>query len=335
MYRGLKPVKHEMHVCSTCHDETEQFFTDVKYREGFEVKKTWQGFVTTKEEELLKNVDGFWYICENCGGMNLVDKFCRKCGAEMQVGKLSCSKCGAEFKELGSRKGYKRETPDRLQEKNNAAKTSQEVRTHSDQPTITIRQPVIKVRRKTPTLILLTVICVVPLLGLAYSLFTPFIPITIYQTMTFNTASSVTRTFTFSIANPTSYTSLFCALICATTVRVLSYVPTTSTVAYTAFSSSSSTSYGFSTQSPYALSQGGSIVLMTVTIILVGAALFYFGRTRQISHDVIPPSQLSNQATEPTKDTVKPTVKFCRECGAKMPRDSRFCEKCGQNVQPI
>jgi len=31
---------------------------------------------------------------------------------------------------------------------------------------------------------------------------------------------------------------------------------------------------------------------------------------------------------EDQSDTIKPT-KFCRRCGAKIPRDSKYCEECG------
>ena len=35
--------------------------------------------------------------------------------------------------------------------------------------------------------------------------------------------------------------------------------------------------------------------------------------------------------TEPSPTTI--SMKFCRECGAKIPRDSNFCEECGAQLQ--
>jgi len=32
------------------------------------------------------------------------------------------------------------------------------------------------------------------------------------------------------------------------------------------------------------------------------------------------------------QESKRAITKFCRECGAKIPRDSTFCEKCGANI---
>lgn len=199
-----------------------------------------------------------------------------------------------------------------------------------------VRKPDVIVRRKTSSLILLAIICVVPSLALGYFLITPSIPID--QTIIGYTTESLFRTYTpyitttaFSCWSGYSYVNQATATTCVGLfVRV---TPVLVSNSFTTSYSYTSTNSGVSTVSPYALSQGMSIALILGAVVLAGIFFHYLGRTRQANPEIESASQPSSkQQVEPKKEAAKSMTKFCRECGTKIPRDSLFCEKCGTNL---
>ena len=56
---------------------------------------------------------------------------------------------------------------------------------------------------------------------------------------------------------------------------------------------------------------------------------------RYINHqiDSLSGAPQSNKESEESLSGTVSTLMFCRECGSKIPRDSKYCEKCGANLQ--
>ena len=62
------------------------------------------------------------------------------------------------------------------------------------------------------------------------------------------------------------------------------------------------------------------LLMETSVFLFVGAVVF--SAVRKVAN----PPEISK--VQKTTDSMK----FCRECGAKIPRDSVFCEECGSNL---
>jgi len=303
MVKSCFPIKYEMRECITCGTPTEQF---------------------EKKREIKKSQSK--YVCEKCGKENIIP-LCKTCKKPMDKvnGKGDEWYCVKDQVQSPAKENLK-------------VKTSKQV---TEKTTPTTLEPVIKVRRKTSSLVLLAIICVIPLFGLGYFLITPLIPID--QTIIGYTTASLIRTSTPYIATTIFGTTsgpcgsgyyYYYATTCVT--RVGLYVQVTPVLVSDLFT----TSYSYTsttrvcTISPYASSQGGSIALILGAVVLAGIFLFYFGRTRQTNPEIASASQpLSKHKVEPKKEAAKSMTKFCRECGTKIPRDSLFCEKCGATLK--
>ncbi len=63
----------------------------------------------------------------------------------------------------------------------------------------------------------------------------------------------------------------------------------------------------------------------TIVVVVIVAALFIMRRKS------VPPTLIQHPAVTPSPALASPT-KFCRHCGAKIPRDSKHCEECGARL---
>jgi rhomboid protease GluP len=231
------------------------------------------------------------------------------------------------------------------EESRNAGKTLQVVSKHNQLTSTTLRKRTIKVRRETPTLILLAIICVAPLLGLGYFLITPSIPID--QTINGYTTASFIRTSTQYIATTIFGTTTgpcgsgyyyYYATTCVT--RVGLYVQVTPVPLANGFTSSysyTSTINGASTLSPYVFSPLNSIASTVIVIVLSLAVFVFFSRHREQHKPETQTVYTGTKQSMRPKDvgsreltkSDRSRMMFCRECGAKISRDSVFCEECG------
>jgi len=72
-----------------------------------------------------------------------------------------------------------------------------------------------------------------------------------------------------------------------------------------------------------------SPLVVGVTVIVATVVALFYSKTRK--SDALPrDEQLKLIQTESKK-----TEMFCNQCGAIIPRDSKFCEECGHNVGPL
>ncbi len=82
---------------------------------------------------------------------------------------------------------------------------------------------------------------------------------------------------------------------------------------------------------------GGGRAFVTLLFAIVGLPLFAYDLHKLKQHQRSPVSQpLASAGPMPTvakpAQVTVPEAKFCRECGAKIPRDSMFCEECGTKL---
>ena len=98
------------------------------------------------------------------------------------------------------------------------------------------------------------------------------------------------------------------------------------------------TIYVYSSSKRFGIEGGRAII--TFLFAIVGLPLYSYelhklrkaqqaGLVRILVEPTAKPQQSVNGRQ--VADVVKPT-KFCRECGAKIPRDSTYCEECGANL---
>jgi len=99
MYAAFEPVKLEYRHCPTCSKDTQQFEFGPKYKDGYNVFKSGMfSFKIVTKEELVANLVGYQYVCEECGEKNLTTNFCHRCGSKMDVGGSICNKCRTNWK---------------------------------------------------------------------------------------------------------------------------------------------------------------------------------------------------------------------------------------------
>jgi ribosomal protein L40E len=88
--------------------------------------------------------------------------------------------------------------------------------------------------------------------------------------------------------------------------------------------------------------EGGRSII-TLLIAVIGLPLYAYdlhklrraqqrGQLRTVIEPARPPMATGTGQQAPIAPTISPSTKFCRECGAKIPRDSIFCEECGAKV---
>jgi ribosomal protein L40E len=190
---------------------------------------------------------------------------------------------------------------------------------------------VTKVNRKLSSYVLLFVICVVPIIGLGYYLFTPSILVPFTLTTSMLTTSTYTNVGVYLASTPCQYClyNTFVTLTASTTYLQ----PTIFPYAYT--------STGANTLSPYAVSATWSIAVIIAAILGVSTFAYFSQHHERKTEAKTVPTQRDmkgivlelqgedTQKTEPVKTAVTSNMKFCRECGAQIPRDSIFCEECG------
>jgi hypothetical protein len=213
-----------------------------------------------------------------------------------------------------------------------------------------------RIQRKTSSLVILAVVCVAPLVGLACYMVTPIR--VAYTTTLYSPAVSVsTSVFTYEYYSTTSvghrlstYTTLgvgsacygyigsSCASYLYNTRRVYStsiipiYETTTMETPYTTSHTMTSTNMLTSTGSTYAVpTNGTTAAIVAVASIIIGALLVYAIAFHRPRPSQPPPAK----AIEPESSKLTSqglSTKFCRACGAKIPRDSIFCEECGTRL---
>lgn len=195
-------------------------------------------------------------------------------------------------------------------------------------------------KHKARNLLLLVLICVVPFLILVYYLATPSVLVPYSVTEMYTTASSVTYEYpmpallvgysltTSSIS--TCYPYYYCYYVYSTmSIGVYSSWAITTTV--TSMSTLTSVSSLVTTLAPSAVPErGGTAAIILVIVFVVGVLFLSWVGFLRPAPKVEP--AIIQQETEPQKVATKSGMKFCRECGAKIPRDSVFCEECGSKL---
>ena len=189
-------------------------------------------------------------------------------------------------------------------------------------------------------LVLVLLFCALPIAGLIYYVFTPSISISypISSTSTIKTTPTQFYPTTYSYVGfgQTSACSYYAcgSMWITTTVAWL-----TTTMAYGTTSSYEVTSVttSFSTLALYAVYQTETTASIIVASVLVAVVLLIVSRhaRAQVSKPMVPDTTPTARLdTVVTKQEAQPraSTKFCRECGAKIPRDSVFCEKCGSKL---
>jgi ribosomal protein L40E len=216
----------------------------------------------------------------------------------------------------------------------------------------------IKIQRKTSSLLILVVIFVAPLVGLVYYLVTPSVLI-FYTATSYSPAVSVstsaTTSFYYSTASIGScsttymtqlvgsaclgYAGSSCASWVYNTRRVQTtgiipiYETTTIKTSHTMLHTTTSTKILTSTMSTHTVPEDGTTAaIVAVSSIIIGALLVYAIAFRNRQPRQPPPVKAIEP--EPPKSISQKGLdtKFCRECGAKIPRDSTFCEECGAKL---
>lgn len=88
----------------------------------------------------------------------------------------------------------------------------------------------------------------------------------------------------------------------------------------------------------YLINDNIQLIVAVVLLCLVASALGIWRRTRRKrpESDTEEPVAVTGlrkpTETAPDKTKVMVDTKFCRNCGAKIPRDSTYCEECGTNL---
>jgi hypothetical protein len=182
----------------------------------------------------------------------------------------------------------------------------------------------------------------VSVVSLAF-LFIPSVPQSVLYTLTATTPAtrtySVKSTFVGYMSSTYAYTSCsqsyyyrqcrtssssFTFPISMSTKIVTGQSYVTTTFAYTSTS--------VTTVPPYSLNPipAGALILIVVAAL---AAVIVVGLTSGATSRKPEKSQIGLATARETRtpSTIGPT-KFCRECGAKIPRDSIFCEECGTRL---
>lgn len=189
--------------------------------------------------------------------------------------------------------------------------------------------------------IITVIVCVVPLLGLTYYLITPSVVTPFHITNHLSYTSTNQITYVWSSSSVIGYTAYATYVVpCSNYYTCFSYHTTESIQVYTISTLTATHTVGvttsitdvkstlLSTLPPYAVSDRSWPAAIAVTAVIVTALLVYgilFVNPPQTpqSHEEIK----TNAAEVSAKK-----VMFCRECGARIPRDSIFCEECGRRI---
>ena len=194
-------------------------------------------------------------------------------------------------------------------------------------------------RKKMPSVIVLVIICVIPLVALSY-LFIPSVPVShpiantlittssrsygSYVTLLEVSCSGDTIPAPIGVATGILTVAIIGTFGCAqvhgpkTTFTNQYLVTGTITTTYPV----TSTSYSTLVLSLFDLHQSGSIIAITVVIVISITILLMICFRRD---------QISKRNTI-DRETEEPDWKFCRECAAKIPRNSKFCKECGSKL---
>lgn len=268
-----------------------------------------------------------------------IGRECDKCYKKIPKNAVVCSHCGAPIIRIGG----SQEIPSR----------HPTISAKPAKPISVGKTPPRKLRRKTSSLVILVVVCVVPLVGLAYYLVTPSVPVPyssqklIVATITYSiysTASVGTSTTTYVTEVESSLCLLYnqynqCVLApyppFLVSVRTTSTVPIYETATMQTSDTVSNTIpiSRLSTVPPYTVPEMGTYTaIVAVAAIIIGALAFYVIVFQAPRTERRPPSEASGSKSPKVTLPGGLGTKFCSECGAKIPRDSAFCEECGKSL---
>jgi ribosomal protein L40E len=85
---------------------------------------------------------------------------------------------------------------------------------------------------------------------------------------------------------------------------------------------------------------GGSRAALTLLLAIVGLPLYAYDlhklrkaqQTGQLRESVEPTTLATTPSVAQQASATSPPTKFCRNCGAKIARDSTYCEECGTRL---
>jgi ribosomal protein L40E len=85
---------------------------------------------------------------------------------------------------------------------------------------------------------------------------------------------------------------------------------------------------------------GGGRAVITLLFSIIGLPLYAYDlhklrkaqRTSQLERFLEPTAPAATPSTAQQVPATSPPTKFCRHCGAKIPRNSAYCEECGEKL---
>jgi ribosomal protein L40E len=225
----------------------------------------------------------------------------------------------------------------------------------TEQDTVLARKKVIpktkqeietRIRRRKTRFVVLTVVCLVSLFILGGYMITPSIPVQIPISETLSELTTYQTGFTTTVTS-TGFTSTsyftyyrydnlrncdiqpYLGAVCVTSITRTTPLYLSSIITSTYVQTNPT--YSVLVVSPFTANVNGSAVLM-LTVVSASAILLFLIRPKTAKPNLHQPITQTSALTQPSiveTSRTSSVFKFCRECGAKMPRDSIFCEECG------